>query len=92
MGGLIFMSKEPRSSRTRLLLVAVIALLIIPFGIAYRVAYYRTTTLTVVTPQLDWYAHRKFSSRAHYIVFLPMFYWESRYDWSNPGYVLQPDY
>jgi hypothetical protein len=61
------MSKEPR--RTRLLLVPVIALLIIPFGTAYRAAYYRTTTLTVGTHQLDWYAHRKFSSRAHYIVF-----------------------
>jgi hypothetical protein len=83
------MPKEPQRKR-RLWRVALIVLVVILFGFIYRSAYYRTTTLTVGTPQLDWYAHREFSSRAHFIFFFPMFYWESRYDRSNPGYILQP--
>jgi hypothetical protein len=85
------MPKEPqcrsRLWRTSLLLFAVILV-----GFGYRMGYYRTTALRIDTPQLDWYAYREFSSRAHFIFFFPMFYLESHYDRSNPGYVLQPSY
>jgi len=75
-----------RLKRTIVLLAAIGAACVV-----YRGAYYGSTTLTVGTPQLDWYAHRKFSSKVHFVLFLPMFYWESRYDRSNPGYTLQPE-
>ena len=84
------MPKEPHRGR-RLWWASLLFLAIIVSGFIYKAAYYRTTTLTVGTPQLDWYAHRKFSSKAHFVFFLPMFYWESRYDRSNPGYTLQPE-
>jgi hypothetical protein len=82
-------SNRRRSLWRRVTLIVVIAIL---FGFIYRAAYYGTTSLSVGTPQLDWYAHREFSSRAHFIFFFPMFYWESRYDRSNPGYTLQPEF
>ena len=85
------MHKEPQRKR-RLWWASLLLLVMIVSGFIYRAAYYGTTTLTVGTPQLDWYAHRKFSSKAHFIFFLPMFYWECRYDRSNPGYILQPDF
>jgi hypothetical protein len=81
------MPKETkRSSRIRRVGLGVLILGVL--GFAYPTLYYRTTTLTVGKPYLDWYAYREFSSRTHYILFLPMFYWERHYDRGNPGYTL----
>jgi hypothetical protein len=43
-------------------------------------------------PDLDWYARRQFASKTHYLLFLPMFYWEQKHDSSNPGYHLLPTF
>ena len=54
----------------------------------YVEAYYRTTTLRVDTPDLDWYAYREFSSDAHMWLFVPMYHWEARRARFDPGYAL----
>ena len=58
-------------------------------ALIYAVGYFSTTSLTVGTPYLDWYAYRAFSSRAHFYFFLPIFYLERECDPRNPGYFLQ---
>jgi hypothetical protein len=82
------MLRETRYRR-RLWRITLVISAVVLFVFVYQAIYYRTTTLRIDTPQLDWYAYRKFSTRPHYILFLPMIYSESRYDRSNPGYTLQ---
>jgi hypothetical protein len=84
------MREEPQRRR-RLKRVTVLLAAIAAACVVYPATYYGSTTLTVGTPQLDWYAHRKFSSKVHFALFFPMFYWESHYDRSNPGYTLQAE-
>jgi len=58
-------------------------------ALIYAVAYFSTTSLTIGTPYLDWYAYRAFSSRTHFYLFLPIFYLERECNPRNPGYSLQ---
>lgn len=80
---------EKFKCRRSLLRHAIVALFVGLTGFTYRASYYRTTTLIIDTSKLDWYAYREFSSPVQFYFFLPMFYIESHYDRSNPGYVLQ---
>lgn len=71
---------------------ALALVLLVLLALAYRQAYYSTTSLTIGERSLDWYAYRGFSSRAHFILFIPMFDLERRRGLIDPGYMLQPTY
>ena len=77
--------KVPRLAKALLVIVALVLA-----ALAYRLAYYRTTTLTVDKPCLDWYAYREFASRGHFYIFLPMYYIEHNRALRDPGYCLTP--
>ncbi|GEM_PF-2202859 len=74
--------------RVRLRRVGILLLILASSTIVYREAYFRTTSLIVGKPSLDWYAYRKFASRAHFNFFIPAFLVERHFDRDNPGYAL----
>jgi len=62
--------------------------IILVVGVLYSGLYYWTTTFSIGTPLLDWYAYRDFKSKAHLIVFLPMFQLERGFGHRNAEYTL----
>ena len=72
-GSAFYVMPEETKRSSRIRRVGLVVLILGVLGFAYPTLYYRTTTLTVGKPYLDWYAYREFSSRTHYILFLPCF-------------------
>ena len=62
-------TRTDRSRRVWRVRVFVLLLLLL----AYVSLYVATTTRSLGTPYLDWYAHRSFHSKAHFYAFLPLF-------------------
>lgn len=80
------MNSQRSISRTCKL--AIILAILVVVGVLYSGFYYWTTSFSIGTPLLDWYAYRDFKSKAHLIVFLPMFRFEQRFGHRNAEYTL----